>query len=561
LRLTRSAPVSGRSSGNLAVVTGTEARAEIHEPAASRRTPPAPHGRPPPSRPSLLRRATTVRVLASALTGVLLYLAREPVDVDLLALVGLVPLLWAWRGAGAARGALYGFVAGAVYHGLLVSWTWYFGAVAIVPFVLALAGYWAAAGATLGWLGGRGVRNPLLTAAVWVVADALVGRFPWGGFSWAELGYALSERSWARSLASWGGVTLVTFVIVVWSDVIVDLVLAARAGRRGAVRLAAGAVAGVIAVTAALHFVTVDTTPSGTLRVALLQGNDINRDLTSEEIAARTLPRKHFALAERLEGDYDLVVFPESSLDEDPRTDRFLEERIGDVARTHDTAVLVNAVTDAPDGRAVNLNLLYGEDGELQGTYAKRHLVPFGEYVPFRRYLEPLVPAIEDEIPRDYAPGDSAGLFDVAGHDVATVICFETAFGPLVRDSVRDGAEVVVVSTNNRSYRRSAQSSQHIELSQMRAAETGRPVLHASINGVTAVIDADGRVLRTTPLFVNSVTEARIETRAGQTPYVRYGEWVVLGSLAGIVAAIAVALLRRRGPFVESPPITGERDV
>jgi apolipoprotein N-acyltransferase len=535
-------------------VTGTEAPAEILEPAGSRRRAPEPSGLP---RPGLPRREAAERLLAAALSGLLLYLTREPVDLDLLALVGLVPLLWAWRGAGPARGALYGFVAGAVYHGLLVSWTWYFGAVAIVPFVVALAGYWAAAGALLGWFGARGVRSPLLTAAVWVVADALVGRLPFGGFSWGELGYALSERPWARSLASFGGVTFVTFVVVAWSDVLVDLVLAVRARRRHAVRLSAAVAAAVIAATAVLHLAAVDTTPSGTMRVALLQGNNVNRDLTAEELAARTLPRNHFRLAEQLDGDYDLVVFPESSLDEDPRTDRFLEEQIAEVARTHDTAVLVNAVTDAPDGRAVNLNLLYDEDGRLQGTYAKRHLVPFGEYVPFRRYLEPLVPEIEEEIPRDYAPGDGPGLFDVAGHDVATVICFETAFGPLVRDSVRDGAEVVVVSTNNRSYRRSPQSSQHIELSQMRAAETGRPVLHASINGITAVIDADGRVRDTTPLFVNTVTEATIGTRTGQTPYVRYGEWVVLGSVAGIVAAIALAVLRRRRPFVDSSPITG----
>jgi apolipoprotein N-acyltransferase len=496
-------------------------------------------------------RASALRLALAGTTGVGLFLAREPVDLAPLALVALVPLLWAWRGAGPARSALLAFVAGVVYHALLVGWVWYFGTVALVPFVAALAGYWAAAGALIGWFRRRGTEHPFLTAAVWVLADAAVGRVPWGGFSWAEVGYALGDFSWARSLASWGGVPLVTFVVVAASDALVDAVTSRHPARVGSWMPAAAVLAALAIAVAGFHLTRFDPHTSGTLRVALLQGNDINRHLTDEERAARTLPRNHFALAAELSGDFDLVVFPESSLDEDPRIDPFLEESLVEVAHRLDTAVLANAVADAPDGRALNLNLMYDPDGRLQGTYAKRHLVPFGEFVPFRDLLEPIIPAL-DQVPRDFKPGDDPGLFDVAGHDVGTVICFETAFGPLVRDTVRAGAEVVVVSTNNRSYRRSPQTRQHIELSQMRAAETARPVLHNSINGVTAVVDASGNVTARTELFVNSATVATVETTSGRTPYVRYGEWVVLGALAGTALAAAAAVVRRRGASVDS---------
>ena len=91
-------------------------------------------------------------------------------------------------------------------------------------------------------------------------------------------------------------------------------------------------------------------------------------------------------------------------------------------------------------------------------------------------------------------PADTPGLFDVAGHKIATVICFESAFGYQVRPLVHDGAQVIVVSTNNRSYERSANSAQHVAIGQMRAAETGRPVVQAAISGISAIIDANGVV-------------------------------------------------------------------
>jgi apolipoprotein N-acyltransferase len=317
-------------------------------------------------------------------------------------------------------------------------------------------------------------------------------------------------------------------------------------------RALGGIVAFVLLLPALATVTRFHPKPSGTFRVALLQGNDLNRDLTRAEHDARYLPARHFELARRLAGDYDLVVFPESSMDADPRDDPYLQQNLQDVARRHHSWVLANAVADAPDGkRALNLNLLYDPRGALVGTYAKRHLVPYGEEVPLRGQLEGLISALE-QIPRDFAPGDRPGLFDIEGHRVATVICFESAFGYEVQPLVRKGAQAIIVSTNNRSYRRSANSEQHVALSQMRAAETARPVVHAAISGITAVIDADGDVSHTTKLFEPNVVDTTITLTTGQTPYVRVGEWVALGSIAATLVALAIGFARRRRRSVDS---------
>jgi apolipoprotein N-acyltransferase len=501
-------------------------------------------------------RAAARRLGAAAASGVLLALARPPFDVGILALVALVPLLWSWRDASPAQAARRGFLAGIVYYAILVSWTWYFGAVAIVPLVALLAAYWAAAGALIAWLARRRLTSPWLTAAVWVVAEFVVGRWPLNGFSWGEVGNAFHAYSPARALASVGGVPLLSFLAVAANAFILDLILLApRRSARSIARAGAGLVAVAVLAPSVATITWMHPRVTGQFHVALLQGNDLNRDLTPEEVTERYLPKSHFELAQQLTGQYDLVVFPESSMDADPRSDPYLSSNLIAVARRLHTYVLANAVADEPDGRRYNLNVMYDPEGNVVGTYAKRHLVPYGEYVPFRAELQPLIGAL-NQIPKDFTPGKRLGLFTVSGHTIGTVICFESAFARDVRPLVQHGAQMIVVSTNNRSYRRSANSRQHLALSQMRAAETGRPVLHASISGISAVIDAHGNVSHQTPMFKRSIVDTTVDLTTGTTLYVRFGDWAAYGSLVIVIIAVGIGFARRRGRSVDSPGVT-----
>jgi apolipoprotein N-acyltransferase len=516
-------------------------------------------------------RPTVARLGAATVTGLLLAAARPPLDLGPLACVAFVPLFLAWRGRGPRGAAGYAFVAGIAYHAWLMSWSWYFGTVAIIPLTGALAAYWAGAGAVIGWLDRRNAASPFVVAAVWVLAEAVVARVPLGGFSWGEVGYAFHDVGAGRALASAGGIALVGFFAVAGNGFVAEAIVAVRgrAGgrRRDWVLLAAGA-ATVVLVPVVAIALRYEPRPTGPLRIAILQGNDKNRDLTAEEERDRYLPNSHFALARDVRDPVDLIIFPESSMDADPRTDAYLGDRLAGTARRNDAWVLANAVADAPgtDGQpagtqALNLDVLYRPDGSVAGTYTKRHLVPFGEYIPFRRWLEGRVGAI-DQVPRDFEAGDRAGLFDVAGHRVATIICFESAFGYQVRPLVRDGAQVIVVSTNNRSYRRSANSAQHLAIGQMRAAETGRPLVQAAISGISAVIDADGKVTTRTDLFERTVLETTVTATTGETPYVRYGEWAIGLSVIILAVALVIAVRRKRqARSIESARSVGDEKI
>jgi len=132
----------------------------------------------------------------------------------------------------------------------------------------------------------------------------------------------------------------------------------------------------------------------------------------------------------------------------------------------------------------------------------------------------------------------------VKGTPVGSVICFESAFGPLVREFVKEGAQAIVVSTNNRSYRRSGNSEQHLANSQMRAAETARPVLQASVSGISAVIEPDGTVHDTTELFERTIVDGTVDTTTGETPFVHFGDWVVALSALVMLGATIVFVVR-----------------
>jgi apolipoprotein N-acyltransferase len=187
-----------------------------------------------------VRAATAARLGAAAVTGALLAAARPPVDAGPLACVAFVPLFVAWLGRSVRATVGYTFLAAVVYYALLMSWTWYFGAIAIVPLVIILAAYWAAAGAILAWLRGRGVANPFLIASVWVLAEATVARVPFGGFSWGEVGYAFHNIEVGRALASDGGVELVTFFAVALNGLLEPAIGPARRVDQGRGRLGLG---------------------------------------------------------------------------------------------------------------------------------------------------------------------------------------------------------------------------------------------------------------------------------------------------------------------------------
>lgn len=241
----------------------------------------------------------------------------------------------------------------------------------------------------------------------------------------------------------------------------------------------------------------------------------------------------------------DLTVWGESSVSVDLDRSPTLVRRLRELAAARGP-LLVNVDAEDGDGRISKTAVLVDRDG-IRGRYTKTRLVPFGEYIPFRRELGWLT-RISKAAGQDRAPGTGPTVLKVGDTTFGPLICFESAFPDLGRTLTRRGAEVIVYQSSTSSFQNTWAPAQHASLAAVRAAETGRPVVQAALTGVSAAFDARGRRIAwfdTDRKGVVTVTLG-IPPASSRTPYDRVGDVVPLVSLIITAAAILTPVWKRR---------------
>ncbi|MGH2637630.1 MAG: apolipoprotein N-acyltransferase, partial [Actinomycetota bacterium] len=256
----------------------------------------------------------------------------------------------------------------------------------------------------------------------------------------------------------------------------------------------------------------------------------------------------------------DLVVWGEGALDPGALADPATMAAVSDVIASVGAPTVAGAVVNDPDGTQHTATLAFDGTGALVDRYDKVHLVPFGEYVPWRGLLEPVIDAI-DQVPVDRIPGERVTNLHIGGLPAfGTPICYENSFPSIDREMVGRGATFLVVTINNASYERTAASAQHLQMSRLRAVENGRWVVHAAVSGISAFIDPDGTVVDRRELFEPAVMRRVLRASERATVYTRLGDWVPWGSLALVLVLIALPRGRARpgreaGALPEDPRI------
>jgi apolipoprotein N-acyltransferase len=253
-------------------------------------------------------------------------------------------------------------------------------------------------------------------------------------------------------------------------------------------------------------------------------------------------------------------VWGEGALDPGAVADPATAAAVSEVIAAVGAPTVAGAVVNDEDGSQHTVTLAFDGTGRIVDRYEKVHLVPFGEYVPWRGLLERFVDAI-DQVPIDRVPGDRVGNLRLDGlPPIGTPICYENSFPSIDRAMVRQGAGFLVVTINNASYERTAASEQHLQMSRLRAVENARWVVHGAVSGVSAFVDPEGRVIDRRDLFEPAVMRHGIRASTRTTPYTRWGDWVPWGSVALVTALLALPRRRREpdrdpGPLPEDPRI------
>lgn len=494
-------------------------------------------------------------MIVALASGLALSTAYAPIDAGPVAFVALAPLLLSVRGASVRDGAVAGAAFGLGFFGVLLAWLSLVGWLAwgggVLVLTASMTGFGAGAAAlSRGGVLGRVVGIPVLYTGI----EMFRSRYPLGGFAWGLLGSSQHNGSPVLPLARAGGTFAVSLALVVIAALLAETI----AAKRGVMRaLALACAAAVAIVPVALPMGAVQQT--GTLDVAIVQGN-VPRGHFEGLRRGRIGPEdpiiiaNHVRLTETLSSrPPELVVWPENALDRDPFTDQSARDGVGAALRATGAPLLVGAILDAEaSGDFYNSNLLFSPDGTVVDRYDKIHLVPFGEYVPWG-WARRVIPAL-DQVPTDGVPGKAPVVMTLpSGERIGSVICFENSYPALVRTLARRGAGVLVVSANIATFGRSPLARQHLALSRMRAIETGRPVLHAAISGISAVIEPDGSVVQQSGLSSPAVLRQTIPVAAGQTPYVAYGAMFEagLGIAAALAALAGVTLAMLRTPSVD----------
>ena len=410
-----------------------------------------------------------------------------------------------------------------------------------------------AAVVTRPFLGSRWI--VLVAPIVWVGADAWRNLVPLGGFGWGALAYAHVEGSWmlpAARVVGQHGLTLLTVAVGALAYDIWRTATETRVRGVGGFAKLQPTFVILVAVLLLSVAVTVEPPPAEERAdVLVVQGND-------DPERARTGPAEDRRIASNMvglttaevaeHGMPDLTVWPESSIDRDPYSPSGADLRplLEEGAAAVEGGLLVGANLEGPRPATFrNAVLQVASDGQAVDRYVKRHLVPFGEFVPWRSVLGDFGPL--RQIPRDGVPGNGPQPISVDGVDVASVICFESLFPHLVRENVRGAdADLIVVATNDASFGVSAEPAQHLAQSRLRAVETGRWVVHASLSGSSAFVDPNGGVHDRTGLFELATIRRDLPLVSGSTPFLTLGDVVGFAARFALLALLVVVLIRAR---------------
>jgi apolipoprotein N-acyltransferase len=502
----------------------------------------------------LNRRGPATLFLTGALFVLSYALGTPGYDVPGLPLVCLAPFLALAVSARSARQAAWrGWIAGTAGSVPLYYWIAYTIAVqgrlgwapgGLAAFLVSayVGAYLSVAAAAAHHLESRfGERGLWLFPFAWTAVE-MARSYLFSGFPWMLLGYALAGSATLRQAADLAGVHGLSFLLAL-AGVSVYL-----AGRRLCGRVPAKAAIQLIPGIAVILFLVLygrSVSPNladsasrvPEVKVAIAQGGIDQSVKWAPENQMATLGIYGELTRTARDAGAQVVVWPETAAPFFYGWEAGLSRQVEGIAVSGGIPILFGAPWyDPAGGEFYNSVFQMDARGVVLGRYDKRHLVPFGEYIPLRPvlfFLKKLTPGAGD-----FSTGTSPALFRVHGQPVAASICYEALFPALIREGVLEGAAWLVNVTNDAWFGDTVAPRQHLAMARMRCVEFRRPMVRAANSGISAVIDGDGGVAASLGLFRRGVLVASVRPATRETVYAKTGE--IFGISCSILTILAL---------------------
>lgn len=490
-------------------------------------------------------RAFGTQLLLSLVSSAFLILSFPDFNLEFLAWIALVPLLFAIKEAGPVRSFLLSFLAGFVFFLGTIYWLIH----VTLPGAVIVALYLALYFGFFGLFSASALRNPSIVTlffipAAWAVSEYLRAHLL-GGFGWVLLGHSQSRALPVIQIADITGAYGVGAVIALVNAAVFFTLSGLREGIYRYRYIAAALV--VLYATLAYGVFRVKNVFAGEgLRVSVIQGN-IPQDRKWDAGFRNWILNRYDGLTRNAAAfGTDLIVWPEASVPGFMEAEPDLYERVKSLAMGVKTPLLVGTPyrSFAKEPRLHNSAVLFADDGRIVDRYDKLHLVPFGEYIP----AKPVFSFAERFAPLpigDFSPGAKPTVFKIIikrelRDDTASwrmlknikfscLICFEDVFPGISRRFVREGAAFLVNITNDAWFKKTAAPYQHAQSSVFRAVENRVNVIRAANTGLSCFIDQKGRVIGAVTdgsreIFVEGYATKEIFLTRTRTFYTVYGD-------------------------------------
>lgn len=402
------------------------------------------------------------------------------------------------------------------------------------------------------WLSRRSILHPILFACLWTSLEWWQAHSGWSGVPWARLSLGQAEMVPVLQSASVFGAYVVTFLIVAVNGLLAYLLL--HPSKR---LLCGGLAAGLFLGNIAFGTVRMATmTEDGpTLRVAAIQGNQSSLEYWGLGTMSEVMEVYGDLSRAAAEAGAELIVWPETCIPANIDRSGWVYDYVTELSAECGVPILCGLFTRVEEGSDADYNSIVAAlpDGTVHGTvYNKRNPVPFGEFVPFRALITTLIPPLAEinTLAEDIPAGEDSVVFDLDVGRIGPLICFDSIYERNALDSIKNGAALLAVSTNDSWFQDSRGVWMHHAQSQLRAIETGRYVVRAANTGVSSVISNRGEVLESLGALKTGYVLEEVRLSERVTVYSVIGNVFAYLCLAvcgaGVLLAAAEAAAERR---------------
>jgi len=501
---------------------------------------------------------TAVSLAVCAASGLLLALAFPRAGWWPLAWVALVPWLAVVFTARWPVAVIGSWLAGFSFFSALMSWIAIFGYLPWALLALIQGVIFVAAAALVRIIAPRSAWRVLAVGVAWVTCEFALGLGPFG-ITWGQIGHSQASFGALAQLAAFGGVPAISFLVVTVNAAVAHALVEREKGLRAyAPLLYAAALVAWAAALGSAHgrlvqrALAADTAPPvrvGIAQPSIRYGLEIGQSGAPETIEQQ---RRELAAYEQLTRQAAargarIIIWPESAVPGYLEYESVIRDTITSLARELGVWLLVGGPAYENDCEYNSIYVI-SPQGLITGRYDKVHLVPFGEYVPWREHL-PFLSRYRVRA-RDVTRGAGHRLLRANGLSFGPLICFESVFPYISRHEAARGAQALVVATNDAWFLRTSAAAQHLQIGRFRAIEEGMYFAQAAGTGVSGFVDPLGRVITSLGIFERGAIVADVRPRAADTLYRRVGPAFslacVLAAFGWVIGALILRRARRR---------------